>query len=69
MDNQEKTPAPACPECGAIDNVVPLVYGRPGPELQKRAEKGEVHLGGCLMEYFNWFCKECDKKFEDAQNK
>jgi hypothetical protein len=26
--------------------VVPIVYGLPGPELQKRAVRGEVALGG-----------------------
>jgi hypothetical protein len=34
-----------CPECGSGD-VVPIVYGLPGQELQQQAERGEVVLGG-----------------------
>jgi hypothetical protein len=39
---------PACPECGSRD-VLPIVYGLPGPELEARALRGEVMLGGCVV--------------------
>jgi ribosomal protein L37AE/L43A len=68
MDNQETIQVPACPDCGAITEVIRIVYGRPGPDLQKQAKEGLVHLGGCCPEDFRWFCKKCDKKFKDATN-
>ncbi len=36
----------SCPGCGSR-NVIPIVYGLPGPELLDEAERGEVKLGGC----------------------
>jgi hypothetical protein len=41
----EKT---SCPECGSQD-VLPIEYGLPGPELKARAMRGEVVLGGCIV--------------------
>ena len=38
----------ACPECGSED-VVPIVYGMPGPELREQSDRGEVALGGCCV--------------------
>ena len=54
------TTSERCPKCDAAA-VVPLVYGKPGPELIARAERGEVRLGigvmfdGCP----NRACKSC----------
>ncbi|MCI0480533.1 MAG: hypothetical protein L0213_02970 [Candidatus Dadabacteria bacterium] len=45
MSKYEK---PACPECGSHD-VLPIVYGLPGPELEGKAIMGEVMLGGCVV--------------------
>jgi len=38
-----------CPICIKRDQVIPIVYGKPIPETVKRAERGEVHLGGCRV--------------------
>jgi len=35
-----------CPQCGS-DEVAMIVYGRPTPELEMRAERGEIALDGC----------------------
>ena len=50
-----------CPECGATE-VVPIVYGLPGPDLVESAENEEVVLGGCLIggTQPQWRCVECD---------
>jgi hypothetical protein len=39
------------PECkeGHTDNIIPIVYGKPGPETMQKAEKGLVYLGGCMV--------------------
>lgn len=39
----------ACPACGAGD-LVRVIYGLPDPELVLREERGEVVLGGCVVE-------------------
>ena len=36
-----------CPKCGG--KVVPVVYGMPMEELQEKADRGEVILGGCCI--------------------
>ena len=49
-----------CPHCGSA-RVIPIVYGLPGPELFQAAERGEVALGGCLVDDRNpmWHCNGC----------
>jgi hypothetical protein len=60
---EEETPA--CPECGSSENVIPIIYGYPGPELREAAERGEVFLGGCVMTGDDplWYCKACGRKW------
>ena len=41
--------SPVCPGCGS-DRVVPIVYGLPEPALEREAQRGEVELGGCVVE-------------------
>ena len=41
-------PATPCPWCGS-DEVVPVVYGFPGPDLEASAHAGEFALGGCEL--------------------
>jgi transposase-like protein len=55
---------PRCPLCTASD-VVPIVYGLPDEALAKRAERGEVSLGGCFVHGDNptWHCKKCGYEF------
>jgi hypothetical protein len=57
---EEETPA--CPECGSSENVIPIIYGHPGPELREAAERAEVWLGGCVMtgEDPLWYCNDCE---------
>ncbi len=37
-----------CPQCGG--RYVRILYGLPSPSAMERAKKGEIVLGGCLME-------------------
>ena len=50
-----------CPRCGREDSI-PLVYGLPGPEDFRRAERRRVVLGGCLMpeDPAAFVCRTCD---------
>jgi hypothetical protein len=50
----------SCPQCGGR-RLIPIAYGLPGPELFEAAERGEVILGGCLVDDANplWQCASC----------
>ncbi len=43
MDETER-----CPRCHS-DEVLPIVYGLPGPELAEESMKGRLVLGGCMV--------------------
>lgn len=38
-----------CPKCGAVAGV-PLVYGLPGCDAFEAEQRGELVLGGCVIE-------------------
>ena len=50
-----------CQSCNST-NVVPIMYGYPGPGAVEDSEKGKVHLGGCIVDIDNpkWHCKDCE---------
>jgi hypothetical protein len=50
-----------CPQCGG--RAIPIAYGLPGPELIKVAERGDVHIGGCLPGTVSWHCTGCGHDF------
>jgi len=57
----------ACPKCGS-SRVVPIAYGEPTRETEARARRGEVVLGGCLIELGpdgdpEWACRDCRARF------
>jgi DNA-directed RNA polymerase subunit RPC12/RpoP len=54
----------SCPSCGS-DRVVEIVYGLPAPELAERAKRGEVALGGCMVDEENPTnrCLACGHEF------
>lgn len=37
-----------CPRCGSPD-IVPIMYGLPGPEMMEAANQGRIALGGCCV--------------------
>jgi hypothetical protein len=37
-----------CEACGG--DVLPVLYGMPGPEMWEADERGEIILGGCMIE-------------------
>ena len=56
-----------CPACGSDDRI-PIVYGLPTDYAIERANRGEVALGGCLIEDRNphWECRACGKQWNDS---
>jgi hypothetical protein len=38
-----------CLRCKSKQEFIPIVYGYPSQELMKKAEAGEVLLGGCML--------------------
>jgi len=63
MEDAEQSQAKTCPQCRSNQQVIRIVYGRPGPGLQEEAEKGTVMLGGCTPKDEKSFCKNCQTKF------
>jgi hypothetical protein len=39
---------PKCPY-GHTDQIIPIVYGLPGPKLLQKSKEGRVQLGGCII--------------------
>jgi Endonuclease/Exonuclease/phosphatase family len=53
---------PRCPECQGSPLAVPLVYGLPSSETFEASARGELVIGGCLMDDGptpRWACPEC----------
>jgi hypothetical protein len=57
-----------CPQCSS-ENIVPIVYGLPRPELIERAARGEVVLGGCFVfeRAPNPSCLSCHHQWEENE--
>lgn len=56
---------PACPKCNKKDEVIPISYGFPTPEVFEKEQQGKVKLGGCCIELDgpDWYCKRDDIEF------
>jgi len=39
-----------CPACSRAIRPIPIVFGYPMPEVMEAAERGELILGGCLVD-------------------
>jgi hypothetical protein len=59
-----KSPEP-CPKCGSLD-IVPIMYGLPGPEAGFAVGQGKIILGGCLVTGSDpqKQCKVCGAQFD-----
>jgi len=44
-----KNEKPKCTKGGHTDSIIPIVYGLPTQKTMKKANKGLVHLGGCII--------------------
>jgi hypothetical protein len=52
-----------CPQCEG--DLIPIVYGYPGPEMLQEAERGEILLGGCVVgdDDPHHRCKNCGRQY------
>jgi hypothetical protein len=57
---------PKCPRCHS-DEVLPIAYGMPGPEMVEESAAGRVALGGCVTwpEAPDWRCVKCGHDWRD----
>jgi hypothetical protein len=52
-----------CPYCHGKDEVIPILYGFPSHEGFKKADRGEVYLGGLDITPHSYYCKRDDREF------
>lgn len=54
-----------CPRCQSTD-IVPIVYGLPGPELLDEARAGKIALGGCCIDQgsSDYQCRACGRSWQ-----
>ena len=57
-------PEAPCRACRATVQLLPIAYGKPGPDLMERARQGEVVLGGCEVAPWRWACARCDRPLD-----
>ena len=56
-----------CPKCNRDDQVIPILFGMPGPEMIEAEQRGEIKLGGCCISGMEpeYYCKRCDYDFPE----
>lgn len=49
-----------CPKCNKR-NSIRIVYGYPGDEMMESSQKGDIILGGCIVERnsLDRYCRTC----------
>ena len=54
----------ACPTCSAT-NPLEILYGLPSQEMFDAENKGEIALGGCVIQGDDpaFLCRECGERF------
>ena len=56
--NGKKSAKKKCP-FGHRDNIIPILYGFPSEKGLKKAERGKIEFGGCIVTDCDpkWYCK------------
>ena len=54
---------PKCPKCG--NKLVEIMYGMPSSDIIEKVEKGEIFLGGCMIDDVNpiYHCNTCERSY------
>ncbi len=54
---------PRCPNC--TNKMIKIVYGMPDTDTMKKAQRGEIFLGGCVIEEFQpeYHCNKCRRSY------
>lgn len=55
---------PRCPKCGK-DEPLRIAYGYPSHDMFEASERGELALGGCMIEADSpeWHCRRCSHEW------
>jgi len=55
---------PKCPRCSS-DEVLPIAYGLPSPEMVEESMAGRVALGGCVVvpDAPDYTCQSCGNEW------
>lgn len=61
---EDEQQPPTCPHCHST-KVVRILYGFPSAEGFRKAKRGEVALGGCVIGASSptWACTACGESF------
>lgn len=64
-DDMRNRKTETCPRCGT--DMIPIVYGFPNADTIRKAERGEVHIGGCLVTPGKprFHCPNCDRRDDE----
>jgi hypothetical protein len=64
----EPTVSRRCPRCHS-DEVVPILYGTPSPEMVEESRAGRVALGGRMVwpEAPDWRCVMCSHEWREDE--
>ena len=56
-----------CAQCGG--EALPVAFGYPGPEMIAAVERGEIVLGGCIVDDDDpaWECSECGTRVTEPR--
>ncbi len=59
---------PTCPRCHS-DEVLPIAYGMPSPEMVEGSAAGRVALSGCVVwpEAPDWRCVKCGHEWRSEE--
>ncbi len=54
---------PRCPNC--TNKMIKIVYGMPDTDTMEKAQRGELFLGGCVIEEFQpeYHCNKCRRSY------
>ena len=54
---------PKCPNCN--HKMIKIVYGMPDSDIMEKAQKGELFLGGCVIDDFQpeYHCNNCKRSY------
>jgi hypothetical protein len=57
----------SCPKCSSVDRM-PIVYGHWGVDDFEASRRGEVMIGGCVMELGmpRWHCRQCGERYGET---
>ena len=59
-----------CPKCGKKTSVIQIVWGLPTPETERKADRGDLVLGGCCVGPSDptHYCRACEHSFGNRES-